>query len=70
MEIDVWRNKAYLVEHVQMRATDELDYGSSRDCRGTSVQTGIDPPDCGDTYVPGCILGQALAQKTGLLSLL
>ena len=53
-----------------MRATDELDYGTSRECRGTSVQTGIVPPDCGDTYVPGCILGQALAQKTGLLSLL
>ena len=30
VEIYVWRNNAFLVEHVQMKATDELDYGTSR----------------------------------------
>ena len=43
VEIYVWRNKAFLVEHVQMLATDELDHGISRECRGASVQTGIVP---------------------------
>ena len=41
VKIYVWRNKAFLVEHVQMRATDELDHGTSRECRGASIQTGI-----------------------------
>ena len=65
VEIYIWRNKAFLIEHVQMKATDELDHGTSRKCRGTSVEIGIVSTDCGDNHVPGCILGPALAQKTG-----
>ena len=70
VEIYVWRNKAFLVENVHMRAIDELDHGTLRERRGASVQTGIVPTDCGDIHVPGGILGPVLAQKTGLLSLL
>ena len=29
VEIYVWRNTAFLVEHVQVRSTDELDHGTS-----------------------------------------
>ena len=70
VEIYVWRNKAFLVEHVQMRATDELDHGTSRECRGASVQTGIVPTDCGDTHVPANVLCPSFAQETGLLSII
>ena len=57
VEIYVWRNKAFLVKHVKIRATDKLDHSTSREIRSASVQTGIVPTDCGDTHVPGCILG-------------
>ena len=67
VEIYVRRN-AFLVEHVQMRATDELDHGTFRKCRGTIVQTGCVRIDCGETHMPGCILGPTLAQKTGFLN--
>ena len=69
VEIYVWRNKALLVEHVQVRSTDEFDHGTSRECRGASVQTGIVPTDCGDIYVPGGVHCSSLAKKTSLLSL-
>ena len=59
-----------MVEHVEMRVTDKLDHGTSRECRGARDQTGIVPTDCADIYVPGGILGPALAQKTGFVSLL
>ena len=52
-----------------MRATGELDNGTSGECCGRSIQTGIVVTDYGDTHVPGFILGPALAQQTGFLSL-
>ena len=67
VKIYVWRNKALLVIHVKMRATDKLDHGTSRECRGASVQTGI-VPDCGDTHLPAGVLCLSFAQETGLLS--
>ena len=70
VDIYVWRNKAFLVEHIQMRATDELDHGTSRECRVASVQTGIVPTDCGDTHVPSGVLCPSIAQEPGLLCLL
>ena len=70
MEIYVWRNKAFLVEHVQVRSTDELDQGTSRECRNTIVQTGIVPIDYSNTHVPGGVLCPSFALKAGLLSLL
>ena len=57
------------MEHVQVRATDELDHGTSRECRGASVQTGIVSTNCSYIYMPGGVLGPALAQKMRLLSL-
>ena len=59
-----------MVEHVQVRSTDELDHGTSRKCRNASVQTGIVPIDYGDIHVLGGILGLALAQKKVFLNLL
>ena len=53
-----------------MRATDELDHGTSRECRGASAQSGIVPTDCGDTRVPAGVLCPSFTQETGLLSLL
>ena len=53
-----------------MRATDELDHGTSRESHGSSVQSSIVPTDCGDIHVPGCVLGLALAQKSNYLGLL
>ena len=53
-----------------MRSTDEVDHGTSRECRGATVQTDIVPTDSGDTHVPGGVLCLSLAQETGLLSLL
>ena len=70
VEIYVWRNKAFSVEHVQMRVTDKLDYGTSRECRGASVQNSIVPTDCGDTHVPAAVLCTSFAQEMGLFSLL
>ena len=70
VEIYVWRNKAFLVEHVQVRSTDELDHGTSRECRNASVETGIVPIHYNDTHVPGGVRCPSLAKKTGLLSLL
>ena len=69
-EIYVWRNKAFLVEHVRVRPTYELDHGTFRECRPATVQTGIFPNDCGDTHVPGGVLCPSFAQETGLFSLL
>ena len=51
-----------MVEHVQMRAIDELEYGTFRECRRANFQTGIVPTDCNDIHVPGHIHGPALAQ--------
>ena len=53
-----------------MRATDEFDHGTSRECRGASVQTGIVSSDCSDTFVPGGVLFPAFAQETGFMDLL
>ena len=70
VEIYVCRNKAFLVEHVQVESTEQLDYGTSRECRGASVQTGIVPNHCSDIHVLGGVLCPFLAKKTGLLTLL
>ena len=51
MEIYVWKNKAFLVEHVQMKATDKLYHGTPRECQGASVKTGMYPTDYSDTHV-------------------
>ena len=64
-----WRNKALLVEHVQGRSTDKLYQGTSCECRGASVQTGINFTDLGDSHVPGNVFCPSLSKKTGLLSL-
>ena len=56
VEIDSWRNKALLVEIVQVRATVELDHGTFREYRGATIQTGIVSSDCSDTHVSGCVL--------------
>ena len=61
MEIDIWRNKALLVENVKVRATDELDQGTSRECRGASVKPGIVPTDCVDIHVPAGVFCSFLA---------
>ena len=58
------------MEHIHVRATDELDHGTSRKSRGSSVQTCIVPTDCSDTYVPCGVLGPAFAQESSLLGLL
>ena len=42
-----------MVENVLVCATDELDHGFSRECRGASVQTGIVPSDSSVTHVLG-----------------
>ena len=47
-----------------MRATDELDYGTSRTFRGASVKIGIVPTDWGDTQVRAGDLCPCLAQTT------
>ena len=70
MEIDVWRNKALSMKRVHVRATDKLDHGASRENRGSSVQSCIVPTDCGDSHVPGRVLGPAFAQKSSFLSLI
>ena len=70
MEIDFWKNTALLVKNVQVRATNELDHGTSRKCRCASVQTGIDSTDCSDTHLPGGVLFRLVAQETGFLNLL
>ena len=49
VEIDVWMNKAVLVEHVYVRLTDKHNHGTFRECRGSSVQTDIVFNDCGNT---------------------
>ena len=61
VEIDILKNKALLVENVQLRATGELDQGTSRECRGASVQPGIVPNDCGDIHVPAGVFCPSLA---------
>ena len=63
VEIYVWRNKAFLFQHVQVRSTDELDHSTSRECRGASVQTGILHTDFGDSHVPGGVLCTSFAKK-------
>ena len=45
VEIDFWRNQAINVEHVRLRATEDLDHGACRECLGASVETGIVPAD-------------------------
>ena len=58
------------MEHIHVRATDELDHGTSRKIHGSSVQSSIVPTDCGYIHVPGCVLGPALAQESSFLGLL
>ena len=70
VEIDLRKNYAIHVKHVWMRATDELDYGACRECRGASVETGIVPASCGDYHVHGVVRGPALGQEPCLLGLL
>ena len=55
--------RAFLVEHVQVRATDELDHGTFREYRGTTVQTGIGLTDFGNIHVAGGILSPSLAHR-------
>ena len=50
-----------------MRATDELDHGTFREIHGSGVKFGIDPNQCGDTHVLGCVLNLAFALKSSLL---
>ena len=59
-----------MLENVEVRATDELDHGTSREFRGTSVQTGIVPTNCGDTHVLAGVLCPSLAQETCFLDFL
>ena len=61
MEIDILRNKALLVENVQLRATDELEKGTSFKCRGASVKPGIVSTDCGDIHVFAGVFRPSLA---------
>ena len=56
--------------NVRLRATDKLDDGNSREIDGSSVHSSIVPTDCGDIYVPGCVLGPAFAQESSLMGLL
>ena len=58
-----------MVKNVRVRATDELDHGTSCEIHGSSVQSSIVPTDCGDTHVLGCILGSAFAQESSFLGL-
>ena len=58
------------MKNVRVRATDELDHGTSREFHGSSVQSSIITTDCGDIHVPGCVLGLAFAQETSFLGLL
>lgn len=51
-----------------MRATDELDYNTSRECRSASVQSGIVLTVFGDIHLFVGTLGVALAQQTCVLS--
>ena len=53
-----------------MRATDELEHGTSREIHGSSVQSSIVLTDCGDIHVAGCVFGPPFAQESSLLGLL
>ena len=57
------------MKNVRVRATDELDHGTSREIHGSSVQSSIIPTDCGDIHVPACVLGPVFAQESIFLSL-
>ena len=59
-----------MLESVQVRATDELDHGTSRKFREASVQTGIVPTHCNNTHVPAGVLCLTLAHETCFLDFL
>ena len=50
------------MENVQVRVTDKLDQGTSRECRAESVQPGIGPTDCGDIHMLAGVLCSSLAK--------
>ena len=55
------------MENVQVRATDELDQGTFRECRGSSVKPGIVPTDWGDIHVPADVFCLSLAKEASFL---
>ena len=59
-----------MVINVRVRATDELDHGTSREIYSSSVQSSIVPTDYGDIHVPDCVFGSAFAQESSFLGLL
>ena len=52
---------AQLIATVQVRTSDELNQGVSRESRGLSVQKGIDPTDCGVIHVTAGVFCLSLA---------
>ena len=58
------------MENVLVRATDEFDQGTSRECRVTSVQPSIVSTDCGGIHVPAGVLCLSLAKEASFLHLL
>ena len=58
------------MENVQVRATDELDQGTSRERRGASVQPGIVSTNCCDIYVFAGVFCLSLAYEASFLQLL
>ena len=57
------------MKNVGVRATDELDHGTSRRIYGSSVQSSIFITDCGGIHIPGCVVGSVFAQKSRIFGL-
>ena len=58
------------MERVHVRATDEIDHGTSREFRSVNVETGIVFTHCGDAHVPAGVLCPTIAQETCFLDFL
>lgn len=48
----ILKNTEIFVLHVYVKAINMFDYGTSGECRGASIQTGIGFADLSDTYCP------------------